>query len=383
VYKKRTINGILFIIKFLSALLMTVIAPMIAVLAAEFDLTIAQSGLLFTSQFMGYAVLIIIGGFLSDRLGKKTVLTIVLIMLVISLAAFSASQSFGYALAVLFFAGGLCGPLESLTISVLVDLNPQDSEKYINLSTVPFGIGAALGPVAAAVCIQSSVPWRIVYVGLAVLCAIMLAVFLSVKIPKPAEAKTISLKAAGTILKDKRFMLVCVCIFLYCGAESSGWGWMSEYMEKGLAFSALKSSAAVAVFWLSVTAGRVVLYKLLGRVSARLLVGVIAGASAAVTFGSAFVSSEAFAWTLIVLMGLFYSSQWPLMVGQTVNRHASYTGTSMAFLVCGGGLGMAAVPALLGVVSEKFGLFISQITPSFLFLAIIIIFCFDARPDKA
>lgn len=382
-YYKRISNSILFIIKFLSAVLMTMIAPMLAVLSAEFNLTLAQMGLLLASEFLGYAVLIIVCGFLADRLGKRTVLTIVLMLLVISLAAFSASQSFGYALAVLFFAGGLCGPLESLAISVLIDINPDEGERYINLSTIPFGIGAAFGPVAAALFLQNAVSWRSVYVGLAVVCVLMLTISLLIKMPKPKEANAISLKATGTILKDWRFMLVCLCIFLYCGAESSGWGWMSEYTKEGLAFSALKSSIAVAVFWLSITAGRIISYAIFGRISARLLVGIIAGASAVVTFISAYVSSEAFAWIIIILMGLFYSSQWPLMVGQTVNRHSSYTGTSMALLVCSGGIGMAAVPAILGVVSEKFGLFVSQIMPSFLFIAIIIIFCFVARPDKA
>ena len=376
-------NNIIFAFKFMAAALTTVLGPMLGALADEFGLTLAQSGLMYASQFSGFAIFVVAGGTLADRFGKRTVLTAVLIVQCIALLAFSASQNYAFTLLALFFAGGLCAPLDSVVSSVMLDLNPGESERYINKGAVPFGLGAVVGPVVAGFCLANNVSWRSVYVVLAALCMLMLAISYLIRIPKQSATNRITLKAAGTILRDWRFMLVCLCLFLYCGAEASAWGWMSEYMEAGLSFSVLKSSLAIGAFWLSITLGRALCNGLMNKIPTRLLMGVLAAFSALVTFIAAFVSSEAFAWVMIVLMGLFYSSQWPLMAGQTAGRHAAFSGTSMAILGCSGSIGMAVIPAFLGLIAENFGLFVSQVMPSFFFIAILILFCFIARPDKA
>lgn len=376
-------NNIIFITKFMAAALITVLGPMLGAITEEFGLTLAQSGLMYAAQFSGFALFIVVGGTLSDRLGKRTVLTAVLILQCIALLAFSASQNYAFTLLALFFAGGLCAPLDSVVSSVMLDLNPGESERYINRSSVPYGLGSATGPIAAGLCLTNNVSWRSVYVVLAALCALMLAISYLIRIPKQSASQRITLKAAGTILRDWRFMLVCLCLLLYCGTEVSTWGWMSEYMEAKLSFSVFKSSLAISTFWLSITLGRALCNILMRRVSSRKLAGVLAAFSAVVTFIAAFVSSEIYAWVMIALIGLFYSSQWPLMAGQTAGRHAAFSGTSMAILGCGSGIGAAVIPATLGVVTENFGHFTAQIIPSFLFIAILVIFCFVARPDKA
>ena len=115
---------------------------------------------------------------------------------------------------------------------------------------------------------------------------------------------------------------------------------------------------------------------------ARTMVGLLAAGAAVVTFVSALIKSEALIWAATVLMGLLYSSQWPLMVGQTVKRHPAQSGTSTALLVASGGISMAVIPALLGVVSENFGVFVAQILPAFFFVVILVVYCFMARPEK-
>jgi len=380
---KRASYAICNLLLFFSAALMTVIGPMLSQISNEFQMTLAQSGLLYTAEFTGFAVFILLGGVLADKLGKKTVLTVVLLVLAVSLFAFSRSTGFVMSLVIMVFAGGFCGPLESVTMSAISDLYPENTEKYVNLSSVFYGLGAMAGPVAAGILLSNQVSWRVVYLVLAVTCVLMLAVIAFATMPKNGASSRISLKETALILKDWRFLLVCLCIFLYCGAESSAWGWMSEYMETNLGFTALKCSLAIGVFWLSITVGRIICNGL-GRVlSPRALIGLLAAGAAVVTFASAVIKSEALIWAATVLMGLLYSSQWPLMVGQTIKRHVTHSGTSMALLVASGGISMAVIPALLGFVSENFGLFASQILPAFFFVVILVIYCFIARPEKA
>ena len=380
--RKRLDNFICYLIMFFSASLMTVISPMLAELARDFHLTLSQSGLLYTAEFTGFTVFVILSGILADKIGKRIVLTAILAILVISLYAFSISSNFYLSLAIMLFAGGFCGPLQSIVTSIISDLNPSSTEKHVTINTVFYGIGGMAGPVVAGLLITNGVPWRTVYVGLAVFCIAMLAISFLMRIPKTKTTNQISFTALKSIIKDWRFMLLSVCIFLYGGAECSAWAWMSEYMKYNLSFSVFKSSIGVGVFWLSITIGRIIILRITEKVSARLVMRILALVAAVVTFVSAFVFSEAFAWIVIALMGLFYSSQFPIILGQAGVRHKEYSGTTFAILICSAGIAMAIIPALIGVVTENISVFVAQILPAFLLLILLFVYSFATKPEK-
>ena len=379
---KRLSNAICYAILFLAAILMTAIGPMLSPLADEFGLSLSQSGLMYTAEFAGFTVFILLTGILSDKLGKRAVLTTTFIVLIISLYAFSVSGTFTASLIIMVFAGGFCGPLQSVMFSLVSDLNPETAARHIVIGSVFYGLGAVFGPVIAGVCLTYAVPWRTVYVGLSAICAVMLAVSFIVRIPKAAQHDKLSLPALKNIVKDWRFMLLCLCVFFYAGGECSAWGWMSKYMDVRLGFTVLKSAIAIGVFWLSIVAGRLVVLHI--KASVRTVVGVLSVCAAVVTFSSAFTEGEVFVWVTTVLMGLTYSGIWPLLMGEAEARHTAHSGTTYALLFTGGGIAMAAIPALVGAAAEAFGVAMMHIIPALLFVGIFVVYLFViARPEKA
>ena len=382
---RKAANAILYSIMFLSAALMTVIGAMLGSVAQEFSLSVSQSGLFYLMQFIGFTVFIILAGIISDRIGKRKVWTVTFIVLIISLFAFSMSQSYVMSLIILLFAGGFSGPLESIAMSLITDVNGLGAERQINTASVFYGLGAVAGPVLAGVCLHYGISWRTVYIALSVICLIGLGVSYLLKMPRPATAEKFSFAGFKRIAKDWRFMLVCVCVFLYCGAEGNAWGWMAQYMKSSLGFSVLKQSYAIGAFWLAIVVGRVIVSRVVRRVRPAIVIAVLCVGGAAVTFASAYIKtigSEAVAWVIAVLMGLFYSAIWPVMVGQGVKRHQALSGTSNAIAIASGGLALAVVPAMLGGVIDAAGEFVAQIIPAFFFVAIIIIYVFIAKPEK-
>ena len=379
----RFSNYICYFMMFFAGAIQTVIGVMLSDLIREFGLTLSQSGLLYTAEFTGFFVLIFVTGILSDKIGKRVLFIAVIMALAVFLFIFSISHSFNLSLVIMFFAGGLCGSLQSLINSALIDLNPSAPDKHIIINGAFFGLGAMAGPVIAGFCLNHDISWRTVYMWLAVVGLLVLVPSFFMKIPKAKKAAKISLGAIKNIIKDWRFMLVCFSLFLYCGAEASAWGWMSEYMDVNLGFGVLKSAIAIGVFWLSITIGRLINLPVIKKIRARTVLGVLAAGSAVVTLAGAFVSSEIFAWIIVFLMGLFYSGQNPIMISQAGQRHAEHSGTSIALLVGSCGIGMSTIPALLGVMTDRFGVFVSQIIPAFFFVVILIVYCFIAKPESA
>jgi FHS family glucose/mannose:H+ symporter-like MFS transporter len=175
-------------------------------------------------------------------------------------------------------------------------------------------------------------------------------------------------------MTDKRFLLLCLCMFLYTGSEVGAWGWMSTFMKENVGFDIIKSSLAVGIFWMSMIIGRLVSAPLTYKITPRVLMMILAYASAIVTVLSGLVINEMLIWILVVLMGLAYSSQWPAIVSYGSSHYTKSTGTVFALLVGCGGLGMSVVPFFMGVIGQYVSVSVSMITPAAFFLGVGLIF---------
>ncbi|HOV69646.1 MAG TPA: MFS transporter, partial [Clostridia bacterium] len=75
------------------AVMLTITSPLLPEMALTFNFTMAKSGILFTSSFVGFACFIFIGGILADLMSKKRVVTISLIGLAVSSFFFSVANN--------------------------------------------------------------------------------------------------------------------------------------------------------------------------------------------------------------------------------------------------------------------------------------------------
>ena len=110
----------------LFAMNLTIISPLIMEIGKTFSLSITQSGLIFTFNFIGFVVFILIGGALADRFGKKPVLNVAIIGATISILGFAAVQNFTVMCAAAILMGGFGGVLESIVSALISDINPEN-----------------------------------------------------------------------------------------------------------------------------------------------------------------------------------------------------------------------------------------------------------------
>jgi MFS family permease len=88
------------------AMVLTAYSTLLTSISSSFSLSLAQSGIIFTANFIGFVIFILAGGVLADRIGKKTILSISLTGFAISLLCFPLSSNFYAALIIMFFIGG-------------------------------------------------------------------------------------------------------------------------------------------------------------------------------------------------------------------------------------------------------------------------------------
>lgn len=387
----------------LFAMNLTAISPAILEIGKAFSLSTAQSGLIFTFNFIGFAVFILTGGALTDRFGKKAVLNAAIVGLTASLAVFASVQSFAVLCAVAIFMGGFGGVLESLVSALVSDINPENPGFYVNLTQVFFGIGAIVGPVAAGFAISSGAGWRVYYLVMCALFLVMSVIFLPARVQAVNEAVTseksllekggenqkagIALKGGQppwrvmSLVKSPGFILLCLCIMFYTGAEVGGWGWMCKLLEENLGYSVATSGFAVAFFWIAMTAGRTLCGALTGKVPMVWMIRILALSAAIFTLLSALVKNEAGMWILVALMGLTYSSLFPFIIAYGGSKLNAPSGITYSLLVAAGGVGSMTVPYVMGLVGDVFTMSAAMLVPAVLLFLVAVIF-FSFRLDK-
>ncbi|MDR3644857.1 MAG: MFS transporter [Clostridia bacterium] len=380
--KNKFATWVNFVILIVIAMNLTIISPLLESIRHSFSLSISQSGLIFTFNFVGFVVFVLIGGMIADRFGKKPVLLSALSAFTLLLFVFPYSPNYPVLCLIMFLIGGFGGIVESMTMAAVSDLNPQNSGFYVNLSQVFFGVGAIVGPILAGLVVSSGLSWRVCYIGLGILSICLTAALVICKIPKAVSDRGFSPADLKYCLKDVRFLLVCVCMLLYTGSEVGGWGWLCTLLKQKYSFGASMSSIAVAVFWGGMTIGRLICGSLTLRFKTRDLIIFLSVGSAVVTALSCFISSNVAIWAIIACMGLTYSSQYPLLVSFGDSHSSVPSGTSFATMMGSGGVGSMIIPYLMGVIGSASTMSAAMLLPAVMLLLIGVIFIAYMKEPK-
>lgn len=371
---KRLSLYLCYIVITLFAIVLTVNSPLLSYMANTFHLTLAQSGILFTANFVGFACFILIGGILADKLNKKVVVSISLIGLSFSMLIFPLVTNIYVAMAIMLLIGGFGGIIESNINALVAEIYPEKAVFYINMAQVFFGIGALFGPITAGILVSSGISWQACYIGLGILVMLVAFVFSMNKMSNPISDDKITWPAFKALVTDKKFLIICLCMFLYTGSEVGSWGWLSTFLKKNLEFSAVKSSIAVGLFWLAMTVGRFICATLTNRFSTRAIIIVLAAASGIATFLAGAISNQYAVWVFIILMGLTYSSIWPMIVGYGDKLYKNSKGTVFALLIGSGGVGASVIPLFMGFIAQGVNIRLAIMSPAILMFVLGYIF---------
>ncbi|MFD4031552.1 MFS transporter [Streptomyces sp. NPDC058637] len=204
-----------------AAIMQTLVTPLIAELPQLLDTSSSNAAWVITATLLVSAVCVPVSGRLGDLLGKRRMLLVCAVPLIIGSVVCALASS----VVPMIVGRGLQGMgmgMVPLGIALLRDVVPKEKlSSSIALVSASMGIGGALGlPIASAVAQYAN--WRVLFWGSAVLALIVLALiwFLIPDVPAGAEGQRFD--APGAI--GLAVGLVCLLLAVSKGAE---WGWAS------------------------------------------------------------------------------------------------------------------------------------------------------------
>jgi len=342
-----------------------------------FGMPLEALGILLFAATTGHIATSFSGGLLVGRLGVG-------VFLLLSVCA-NALGLLGYVLApawwVLILAAAMSGVGGgAMDMGLNAFFASNYSARMMNWLHASFGLGVTLGPIAMTWLLDRGSSWRMGYL-LALAAMLVLAIVYIRTLawwPKQAPALEADNQADApppTRLLSMSVVWLSLAVFFFVsGMEATAGNWAFTLFTEGRGETIVAAGQWVSAYWASFTAGRV-LFGLLGERLAP--VSVLRGTMLLAMLGAGLLwwhPTDGVSYLGLVLFGLALAPMFPLLILETPRRVGKkYADQVIGFQIGVAGLGLAALPALAGVLADRISL---EIVPPFVVIGIVILIIF-------
>jgi len=326
------------------------------VLLDDLNFSYASGGTVLLASYLGFLIATLITGPLSDLIGKKAIIFLACVSLLVGMWGYSSANLFWTLSAAMLIIGLGLGSLEVGSNIIIVDIHKDDKGRYLNLLAFFHGVGSMIAPLYAGQMLIAAFTWRQVYQFSLALVAIVFVYFLVVKYPRSADSTSnkLDFKQLGKSAFSREMILFYIGITLYVAAEIGIGAWLVEFLQNTKAQSVSLSTTYLAIFFGTITVGRFIGSFLVSRVGYLKSV-LFTGLAALVFVGIGTFTSVGLA-VFIPLAGLFFSIIFPTLTAAVSDRHQENVGTILGLLFTFAGIGGMLGPWAVGVFSDWMGM---------------------------
>lgn len=341
--------------------------------------SLSEGGGMETARNFVVLIVLLLAGILAQRWGKKRFITLGQYMLALGLLMVSFSQSYPMLILSLMIIGIGGGFSEALINPLVVDLHPNNSGKYLNITNAFYPIGVMGSALIFGELLTQGYSWRIIFRIAAIVALAVAIYFTTLRFPPAEEDERPSWKLFADILTLWGFWLFAVAIFLGAGVESALTFWGRSYVESYLSDVPRAGAIAVVIFAGAMAAGRLLAAYLSNKMSLKMimmgsaLLGV--GISAMILFATNLVSF----YILLALAGIATACFWPTILAEAEANLKVNTTILFVLLACAGIAGFGFIPWIMGVIGDNADLRAGFTIIPGLFIGLIIILAIEWR----
>jgi len=367
------------------AISVTMLGPMVPVLQATYNVSLAQNGLMTLLQGIGGITVTVLLVIIADRIDKRVVMVIAYIVYNSMLYMAALLPPYLILLSVFFMIGAGMRVLDALVNANMSELAGERKGFFLNLLHSSFGIGALSGPILASVVLEKY-DLSSSFLVIACVCTVLLAGYfiLSKKgkrawpVQKAAASKEKSVSLI-TLLKSKSMLILGFCTMLYNGFAVSIALWIPSYFME-MEVSSLLSASIVSFLWVGIITGRFTYSFLSLKYSMKKLITIsnLIGGSAIIC--ATIINRVEILAAGYMISGFFIGAVTPLGIAIVNKEIPSASGRISSIIIMFAAIGTMAVPATIGVIAQNVSfysaVFVLNLSPmliallsSFLFLS--------------
>ncbi|MCG6658459.1 MFS transporter [Halomonas campisalis] len=326
------------------------LGPALPHLADATNSSMGQIAVLFTARALGNMLGSVVSGALVDRLPGHRVLAAMLLLLAAGLAGVPLAHSLALLTALVFVLGFAEVSINAGANTLLLWNHGVRSPPWISALHFCFGLGNMLVPLllVAVLALSGQATWTFWLVALWAL--LLIAPLWGRTSPRSAPARD-ETRPPPPPPDAWRLGLFLGLFALYVGMEVTFAGWITAYATlEGLA--AGEAALLVTLFWLTLSAGRLLAIPLLRRLTPWMVLQLCLGLGLVSALG---LTLDWLPLTAVALLfGLACSAIFPTLFGLS-NQLMRMSGRTTGWIFLAAGSGAMAVPTLAGPLLEWAG----------------------------
>jgi fucose permease len=324
---------------------------------ADFELPLSALGPLYIATTAGYVIASSATGALLARIGIGTLLALSCAFTAVALFGYTLAPSWAVLVALGLFTGFGGGAIDA---AINTHAAVQYSTRLVNVLHAFYGVGAALGPALMTATLVRGHDWRNGYwIVVAVEVALALA-FISTGRQWPPSVVHRSDQRPASLLetvKLGRVRLSMLVFLIYTGCEAAAGAWVFSLFYEARDFETTSAGIAVSLYWCGLFASRVG-YAFLpvhtrpGTVITLSIIGALVGMVVVALNFHPIIDIIA-----ITLVGFASGPIFPCMIATTPARLGPrHTANAVGAQISIAAVGLAAFPALCGLIAQGLGL---------------------------
>jgi len=353
-YKRKQVFAAACIGLLLFGIMLITLGSILPSLTAKFMMNEISSGKLVSLLPVGIIAGSLVFGPVADRYGYKKLFITTTLLMLFAFEGLALANSFlllQVSIFVLGFGGGI---INGSTNAVVADISAEDKGANLSLLGVFFGVGALGMPLLLSVLSNRfEYPYILSSVGLIMLLAAIY--FLTIKFPTAKHEKGLPVKEALKLLKQPALLLTSFFLFFQSGAESLINNWTTTFFQSDLKFSEKDSLFALSCYLGGLTLARLLLGKLLKKISSFSIM--ITSLLLAAAGGFLLLNSDSYAISLValIMLGAGFAASFPVILGYIGQIYANLSGTAFSIAFVIGLTGNTLINYFFGLLSNHYG----------------------------
>ena len=324
-------------------------------IGGSYQLSNSAMGMLASVQLIAILIAPLIFGSLADRIGKQKVLTWFCFAETAGCLLVLLSSSAMMFLPGIFLVGFGVSIIQYIAIAALQDAYPVSGRKKTGVLTSLYSAGAFVSPLLCGWMLSAGLSWKVLFAAL-LACSLLIGLLAAGMDFAPRE-QAAGAAAGQSSASAGRFypagvLLLCLIMFVYVGFENG-----YAYFLNALTAATLKGSQSylvLSVFWLAMIPSRLLSgYLEKYRGSVLVLSSVMIAVLLYLLSGT---SSAAAAIVISFAMGFFSGTIYPCVLNDSAGFAGGRTATVAGWITASTGLGGAVITAVLGSLSDRYGL---------------------------
>jgi len=342
-----------YVLIFSTAFLALAVGAVLPDITAEFSLSYEQSGLFLSLLSIGNMGALAVGGYLSDLIGKRAVISGGAAIMAASLAVILMVPSEAALFPLIFICGlgwGATGMINGAVTEAT-----GGSATHLNRLHMSLAAGALSAPFYAILAVNMG-GWRMVVGTVAVMLAVS-AVLTFVGLRKMTAHKTGERprRAQWAPFMRPRYYVFVVMMFSYAACESVMNGWVTTYFKGTEILTHMEANIVLSLVWAAILGGRIAASVIGGRVKKELMLIICGGLLLLTAVAVMRADSFAGAAVCVVGIGLGLSALFPTAMASAAPVLGG-SGAAMGIMLGFAGFGAATSPATAGMIAERTGL---------------------------